>query len=239
MSKSFNQNNNVNYEQHELTVLGKAIKMYKDEYNNVWWVPIRPICEILGMSAYRQGKKLSEDKSYVTQRMLAHDSSGRLQEHIALEHKYVWPWVMGISTAKVNESSQELLLAFKHEINDAIHNYITQGFALNSDFIAQHPELRQLLVDALNKLEEQADRGSLRRKIGYYTINEFIQTQDPKTQDIIKSFKGFSKVLGKSCTAVCAENDIEVLLNADGSVFKGVKAYPLDVISSVYKTMLN
>lgn len=239
MSNNFNENNNVNYEQHELTVLGTVIKMYKDEYNNVWWVPIRPICDALGVKAYAQSIRIKEHGGFNSLAIKALDANGRSREHFALAHKHVWPWVMGISPSRVSESTRPLLLQFQHEINDAIHNYITQGFALNSDFIAQHPELRQLLVDALNKLEEQADRGSLRRKIGYYTINEFIQTQDPSTQDIIKSFKGFSKVLGKSCAAVCAENDIEVLLNADGSVFKGVKAYPLDIISTVYKSMLN
>lgn len=111
-------------------------------------IPIRPICEALGVSHEVQFRKLKEHPIYsstVTMRVtVAADNKER--EMMCIPIKFFAGWLFSINPANVKEEVKEALIKFQIECNDALFDYF---------FGSQQKQLEQNAIE-INLLEEIA-----------------------------------------------------------------------------------
>lgn len=94
-------------------------------------VPIRPLCEALGIAYERQSTKLKEHpilSSTVTLKVMV-AADGKNREMLCLPVRYVFGWLFTINPANVNEESRETLIAYQQ--NATTHSTVTSSARRN------------------------------------------------------------------------------------------------------------
>ena len=109
-------------------------------------VPIRPICEALGIAYERQSSKIKEHpilSSTVTLKVMV-AADGKQREMLCLPLEYIFGWLFTISPANVNEEAKEGLVQYQRECYHALF----QHFAARARFVEEKQKEidRQLTV---------------------------------------------------------------------------------------------
>jgi hypothetical protein len=92
------------------------------------FVPIKPICEALGVSIQSQIEKLETDDilSSVIRLCLTTGADGKEYKMKCIPLKYVLGWLFSISSKSVKEDVREGLKVYKEMCYDALYNYFTE-----------------------------------------------------------------------------------------------------------------
>lgn len=88
-------------------------------------IPIRPICEALGVSFTKQNSKLKSHPIYgsvVTLRVTT-GADGKQYEMICIPIEFLPGWLFSIHPDNVKEESRENIIAYQIECNKALFNY--------------------------------------------------------------------------------------------------------------------
>lgn len=112
-------------------------------------VPIRPICEALGISIERQRKKIQEDEDLnsVAALRAATGADGKQYEMLCLPIRYIFGWLFTINPKNVNQEAQEAVKVYRRRCYDALYNHF---------FGAQKRQIEQNQIE-ISLLEELAD----------------------------------------------------------------------------------
>jgi hypothetical protein len=104
-------------------------------------VPVKPICEALGITMQGQLEVLKTHPIYssVIKMILTTGSDGKQYEMITIPLEFVFGWLCNIDSRKVKEESKEPLLRYQLECHHALYNYFTRL----EDFL----EFRQSIID--------------------------------------------------------------------------------------------
>ena len=109
-------------------------------------VPIRPICEALGISPEAQRQKIMEHPilASVASPGKATGKDGKQYEMLCLPLEYIFGWLFTISPANVNEEAKEGLVRYQSECYHALFEH----FAARARFVEQKQKEidRQLTV---------------------------------------------------------------------------------------------
>ncbi|WP_294596415.1 phage antirepressor N-terminal domain-containing protein [uncultured Rikenella sp.] len=123
------------------------------------FVPIKPICEVLGIAFPRQSEKIKSDailSSTVTQRVTV-GADGKQREMLCLPLKYVFGWVFSINPDNVKEQSRENIIRYKQECYDVLYEHFHKRY-INYDAREQSFErtiaLQKELADLRLKVEK-------------------------------------------------------------------------------------
>lgn len=132
---------NTNQEATTVAVVNQQkIQIIKQDGNE--FVPIRPICEALGIDFSSQAKRLKRDQilssTVVTMTTVGGDEKNR--EMIVLPLRYVFGWLFTIDSNQVKEQSREAVLNYQMQCYDALYDH----FTLYAEFV----EYRQKEIDA-------------------------------------------------------------------------------------------
>jgi hypothetical protein len=117
--------------------------------NGLKLVPIKPICEALGIDEDAQRRKLKEDEllNSVTTLSTATGSDGKQYEMVCIPLKYVFGWLFTINPKNVKEEARESVARYRAKCYDALYNY----FAEQSEYL----EFKQTVVnEKIDKYEE-------------------------------------------------------------------------------------
>lgn len=117
--------------------------------NGTKLVPVKPICEALGVDFDSQRKKLNDDEflSSVTVLSTATGSDGKQYEMVCIPYKYVFGWLFTINPKNVKEEARESVAMYRAKCYDVLFNY----FAEQSDYL----EFKQTIVnEKIEKYEE-------------------------------------------------------------------------------------
>jgi len=139
------------------TINGQQIQMIE---NGVRLVPIRPICQALGIDEDVQKRKIEADdltKSVATLRV-ATGSDGKQYEMFCIPFKYVFGWLFSINAKNVKEEAKEAVIAYKAECYDVLYNH----FTAYSDF---HEERSRLIEERVAELDELRERFNTSKKL--------------------------------------------------------------------------
>ena len=112
-------------------------------------VPIRLICDALGIDFDSQRKKLNEDEFLfsVTVLSTATGSDGKSYNMLCIPLKYVFGWLFTINPKNVKEESREAVAKYRAKCYDVLYNY----FAEQSEYL----EFKQIVVnEKIDKYEE-------------------------------------------------------------------------------------
>lgn len=127
-------------------------------------IPIKPICEALGVAHEVQFRKLKEHPifSSAITTMVTVASDNKEREMLCIPIQFLSGWIFSINPANVKEEAKEGLIKYQLECNKALFNYF---------FGSQQRQLEQNKVE-LSLLEEiseikqsiQADKAKLSEK---------------------------------------------------------------------------
>ena len=104
-------------------------------------VPIKPICEALGIAWEPQRKKIQEHYLLSSTAMLSMvvAADGKEREMFCLPMGYIFGWLLTINPANVSEENRENLAAYQTECYNALYRYFTAR--------AQFVEQKQIEID--------------------------------------------------------------------------------------------
>ena len=120
------------------------------------FVPLRPMCEVLGIDVDGQRRKLDQAEWARTELISARDSAGRVQRAIALDADHVPMWLATIQISRVNESARDLLVSYQREAAAALRDYFYRGVAVQSSPVSQLDILRGA-IDAIEEVQRTAE----------------------------------------------------------------------------------
>lgn len=133
-------------------------------------VPIKPICEALGVDFYSQRKKIEEhpilSSTKVLSTLVAGD--GKEREMVCIPFEFIFGWLFTINASNVKEESREAVLNYQTECYRALYQYFVepQTFLqdkqrLMEEKISEYQDCQRrfkdaqkLMLDAKNKLNQ-------------------------------------------------------------------------------------
>jgi hypothetical protein len=126
------------------TINNQGIVIVIDE-DGEKFVPVKPICEALGVNYTSQLEKMENDEilhSIIPLKgTVGADGKSRQMKCIPL--KYVFGWIFSISPKNVKEEAKQNLILYKVICYDALYNYFTE----HSTFIEQKERKLNEFVD--------------------------------------------------------------------------------------------
>ena len=92
-------------------------------------IPIRPICDALGVSYERQYRKVCDDEflSSVVALRATTGADGKKYEMVCLPLQYVFGWLFTINPANVSEEARPAVKRYRLECYDALYNHFTRS----------------------------------------------------------------------------------------------------------------
>jgi predicted transcriptional regulator len=141
-------------------------------------VPIRPICEALGISVERQRKKIQEDEDLnsVAALRAATGADGKQYEMLCLPIRYIFGWMFTINPANVKPEAQEAVRTYRRRCYDALYNHF---------FGSQKRQLEQNQIE-ITLLEELADLNQQQQQLKQ-TISEKRRKLDKLREERLKN----------------------------------------------------
>ena len=91
-------------------------------------VPIRPICDALGIDSKAQRNRIERDEilNSVEVMMTSTGADGKQYEMSCLPLKFVFGWLFTIDTSRVNEEARESVITYKLKCYDVLYNYFVE-----------------------------------------------------------------------------------------------------------------
>lgn len=130
--------------------------------NNQTLVPIRPICEAIGVSFQGQHNKLKEDPllaSTVNLRLMV-GADGKNREMVCLPIMYVYGWIFRIDSRNVSEDARESVQKYQKECYDVLYRHFHGRASRLQEFVdieRQLMERRETLQNSLSELMKSVD----------------------------------------------------------------------------------
>ena len=91
-------------------------------------VPIRPICEALGIDPEGQRQRIERDEIIAPTAFIikAVASDGRIREMYSIPYRYIFGWLFSVDISKVSEEARASVVQFKKECYDALYEHFTE-----------------------------------------------------------------------------------------------------------------
>ena len=157
MNREINEVEVINYN-------GQAVEIIKDENGNTW-IPLKRICENIGLSYSRQNKKVKNDKRFRHSLMVI-PSKGGEQNTLCLDYNHLGGWLYTINPNKIQETIKPNLISYQKEITGVINDYLTQGFVINSRISPeQFKKLNEIIRQRNEALEQLAQANKIIQKL--------------------------------------------------------------------------
>lgn len=120
--------------------------------NNQTLVPIRPICEAIGVSFQGQHNRLKEDPllaSTVNLRLMV-GADGKKREMVCLPIKYVYGWIFRIDSRNVSEDARESVQKYQKECYDILYLHFHSRVQRQQDLLYAERQA----IERLNNIDE-------------------------------------------------------------------------------------
>ena len=126
------------------TINNQGIVIVIDE-DGQKFVPVKPICEALGVNYTSQLEKMENDEilSSLIPLKGTTGADGKMYKMKCIPLKYVFGWIFSISPKNVKEEAKQNLILYKVICYDALYNYFTE----HSTFIEQKERKLNEFVD--------------------------------------------------------------------------------------------
>jgi len=139
-------------------------------------VPVKPICEALGIAFEPQFKRLKLDpilSSTVTLGVMV-GADGKDREMVVIPLRFVFGWLFRIDSRNVKEEAREAVMNYQLECYNALYNYFAQmeeflGWKqqIVEDRLKIYDEVRIEFREAKERVQEARDRLNEVRKVTF------------------------------------------------------------------------
>ncbi|HRJ61024.1 MAG TPA: phage antirepressor N-terminal domain-containing protein [Azospirillaceae bacterium] len=120
-------------------------RVFVVEQDGEAFVPMRPICENIGLDWKSQHAKLmAAEKRWCVVIITTHDAIGRHQEMTCLPLRRLFGWLMSIHPSKVRPDLRDKLIVYQRECDDVLHRH----------FSGQHSAREQAMSEELAALRQ-------------------------------------------------------------------------------------
>lgn len=142
-------------------------------------IPIRPICEALGIDSKSQRDRIERDEILKSTVVIITSvaADGKERDMYAIPYMYIFGWLFSIDTSKVNPEAKESVIKYKQECYKALYDHFTapktflkQKQEVMEQMIKEYQSLQQDFKDAKNKLDKAKSRLN---NIMNYTIEDW------------------------------------------------------------------
>lgn len=101
------------------------IEVVESEDQN--YVPVKPICDALGIDFKSQYDKIKNDETLISTVVLSTivAQDGKHRDMVCIPFKYVFGWLFTISPKNVSESARKSVLQYRNECYDALYDYFS------------------------------------------------------------------------------------------------------------------
>jgi len=126
-------------------------------------VPIKPICEALGVNYPGQKSKIEADEILSSTVCLSHTvaADGKQREMLCLPFKFIFGWLFTINPANVKEEAKEAVINYKLQCYEALYRTFTDAqefLEAKQVSIDELMERRTIAKTNFRKAKEQLDR---------------------------------------------------------------------------------
>lgn len=115
--------------------------------NGIEYIAMKPVIEAIGLDWKSQHRKLMSQKEKYGCGHMTIPSRGGLQEMLCMPLRKLNGWLFSINPAKVKDSIRDKLIAYQEECFAALHDYWTNGVAVNPRRMTIMEELNQACAD--------------------------------------------------------------------------------------------
>lgn len=135
-------------------------------------VPIKPICEALGIDAKAQRSKIQEDEILASVGVLSTSTGadGKQYEMFCIPFKYVFGWLFTINPSNVKEEARELVIQYKEKCYDVLY----QSFTDMSDFLTEKQTSVAALLEEQQTAKRNFNEANKRLKEAEKALNEAV-----------------------------------------------------------------
>lgn len=120
------------------------------------FVPLKSMCQALGLDDDAQRRKLDQAEWATTVMITAVADDGKLRQMVALDADHVPMWLATIQVSRVSVTARSLLIAYQREAATALRDYFYRGVAVQPSAGSQFDMLRSM-VDHLEAAQRTAD----------------------------------------------------------------------------------
>jgi hypothetical protein len=114
------------------------------------WVPVKPICDALGVDFSAQRQRIERDKilspTVVTITTVAAD--GKEREMVSIPFRFAFGWLFTIDVSRVKEDAREAVIGYQLQCYNALYDYFTS----RAEFVEQ----KQAEIDIQLEIVERA-----------------------------------------------------------------------------------
>lgn len=116
-------------------------------------VPIKPICEALGIDEDAQRRKLNEDDflNSVTVLSLATGSDGKRYEMVCLPLEFIFGWLFTINPKNVKEEAREAVSKYRIECYRALYKH----FSSQAEFLSEKQALLEQQLEYVEMVKSE------------------------------------------------------------------------------------
>jgi hypothetical protein len=135
-------------------------------------VPIKPICEALGVAFQAQKEKIESDEilgSTVTLSITV-AADGKQREMFCIPFKYVFGWLFTINPANVKEEAKAAVIQYR----EACYNALYQSFTDMSDFLSEKQTSVSALLEEQQIAKQNFNQANKRLKEAEKALNEAV-----------------------------------------------------------------
>lgn len=141
---------------------------------NIRLVPIRPICEALGIDDDVQNRKLKDDDflSSVTTLSVATGSDGKQYEMVCLPLEFIFGWLFTINPKNVKIEARDTVAKYRIECYRALYIHFTEQY----EFIQEKQRLLSSKIEKLDTLRNNFKNAEKQMKHGrmqLYRVKDF------------------------------------------------------------------
>lgn len=127
------------------------------EHDGKPFVPLRPMCDALGLDPDSQRRKLDQAEWASTVIMTVQlANSEQPRQMVMLDADHVPMWLATIQVSRVAEAARPVLIAYQREAATALRDYFYRGVAVQPSTTSQFDMLRSM-VDHLEAAQRTAD----------------------------------------------------------------------------------
>jgi hypothetical protein len=224
----------VPLEQKEIDVHGDPVVALRTE-DGLIWVPIRHMCEALGVDRVGQLQRIQRDpvlsKSLTTLPITLSD--GRTYEMDCLPLKYIRGWLFGINASRVKEAIRDKLIRYQEEVIEIIDRAFSRD--LPSD------PLDEAMIEALRENAMQqaqlwdavlAERRRLR------ATEQLVQELDDRVSDHDRLLSQQGQVLGRALDELASLREEQSAMVTQWSGLTRLLPAPSDPIGPAEKAAI-
>ena len=134
---------------------GVDIVTVADENGEVF-VPIKPICQAIGIAENKQAEKIREDEilgpTATLRVVVAADNKDR--EMFCLPLKYIYGWLFTINPKNVAPEAREAVMRYRRECYDVLYEHFTNSMRRSIETNNAEIELLQQINSAISDEKE-------------------------------------------------------------------------------------